>query len=73
MTNDTNSKIILISDLLQAKSHREEELAFYSYQLEVLQKKLASIRHEINLTNHIIELIKNEKLEEIIPKNRRDN
>ena len=69
---NTNSKIILISDLLLAKRQREDELAFYSYQLEILQQKLASVRHEINLTNEIIDLIKNEKLEEIIPKNKKD-
>ena len=59
---EANSNIILISDLLRAKSQREEELAFYTYQLEILQSKLASIRHEINLTNTIINMIKKESI-----------
>ena len=59
---DSNNKIIVISDLLKARAQREEELAFYNYQLEILQSKLASIRHEINLTNTIINMIKKEKI-----------
>ena len=62
---ESNNKIIIISDLLKARAQREEELAFYTYQLEILQAKLNSIRHEINLTNVIIKMIKEESIKEI--------
>lgn len=62
---DSNNKIIIISDLLKARAQREEELAFYTYQLEILQSKLNSIRHEINLTNVIIKMIKEENVKDV--------
>lgn len=62
---DSNNKIIIISDLLKARAQREEELAFYTYQLEILQGKLNSIRHEINLTNVIIKMIKEESVKDV--------
>ena len=59
---ENSSKIVLITDLLDARARKEEELAFYTYQLEILQAKMNSIRHEINLTTTIIKMIEKEKL-----------
>lgn len=55
-------KILLITDLLDAKARKEEELAFYTHQLELLEAKMNSIRYEINLTTTIIKMIEKEKI-----------
>jgi hypothetical protein len=60
--NGHPSKIVIITDLLDSRAKKEEELAFYIHQLEILQAKMNSIRHEINLTTTIIKMIEKEKL-----------
>jgi prefoldin subunit 5 len=43
------------------KQRKEEELAYYQEQLEILTQKMTWVRHEIDITNHIIDLIEQEK------------
>lgn len=59
MTDDR--RIILISDLLESKKRKEEELEYYRQQLLELEQRMHWVQQEIDLTNTIIDIIENEK------------
>ena len=59
---DTSKKIILLSDYIEQKVRKEQELEYYAKELEELQKKMWFIRKEIQLTNLIIEIVEQEKV-----------
>ena len=61
MQQDKFAKIILISDLIKDKEAKEEELLYYEKVMQDLMFKMHMVRKEINLTNTIIDVIKNEK------------
>ncbi len=61
MQQDNFAKIILISDLIKDKEAKEEELLYYEKVMQELLFKMQMVRKEINLTNTIIDVIKNEK------------
>ena len=61
MQQDIFAKIILISDLIKDKEAKEEELLYYEKVMQELMFKMHMVRKEINLTNTIIDVIKNEK------------
>ena len=61
MQQDQFAKIILISDLIKDKEAKEEELAYYEKVMQELLVKMHMVKNEINLTNTIIDVIKNEK------------
>lgn len=61
MQNTSNNGIIIITDVLEMRKRKEEELEYYQSQLVVLQQKMAWVQHEIDVTNHIIDLIETEK------------
>ena len=65
--NTQISNIILISDLIDSRKRKEHELAFYSTELEKLQKKMHYLKLEINLTNDILHMIEQKKIREIKP------
>jgi hypothetical protein len=60
-----DAKIILITDLLDSKARKEKELIFYQEELRKLEERMSYLRMEIKLTNDIIRLIENEKVQEI--------
>jgi len=43
------------------KHRKEEELAYYQEQLDALIEKMRWVQREIDVTNHIIDLIEKEK------------
>lgn len=53
-------KIILITDLLESKKRKEEELEYYKEQLTELERRMMWVQQEIDLTNTIIDIIENE-------------
>lgn len=53
-------KIILITDLLESKKRKEEELEYYKEQLTELERRMMWVQKEIDLTNTIIDIIENE-------------
>lgn len=57
----SNTNIIIITDVIEMKKRKEEELAYYQEQLEILLSKMEWTRKEIDLTEHIIGLIEREK------------
>jgi hypothetical protein len=58
-------KLILISDFIEQKLRKEQELDFYLKELEELQRKIGYLRQEVSLTNTIINLIKTEQVYDI--------
>ena len=53
-------KIILLTDILEQRLRKEQELEFYQKELEKLQSKMMGLRREIDLTNTIIDIITTE-------------
>jgi len=58
-------KLILITDFIEQKLRKEQELEFYLKELEELQRKIGYLRQEVNLTNTIINMIKSEQVYDI--------
>jgi hypothetical protein len=58
----TDPKLIIISDLLDARARKQKELQFYNDQLKELQAKMYWVKKEIDLTTDIIEMIEHEKM-----------
>ena len=56
-----DKKIILIADLIASNNRKKEELDYYNNQLKELERKMAFVQQEIDLTNRIIEVIEQEK------------
>ena len=59
------SKIILLSDIIEQKLRKEQELEFYQAELEKLQNKMFFLRREIDLTNTIIDIIDKETVYDV--------
>jgi len=59
------NKITLISEFIETKLRKEQELEFFQKQLEELQLKMGYLRKDIDITNVIIDLIKSEKILDI--------
>ena len=57
----SNTNIVIITDVLEMRTRKEEELAFYQEQLDKLIEKMRWVQKEIDVTNHIIDLIESEK------------
>lgn len=55
-------KIILLTDMIDARVRKEQELKFYQEQLEKLQSKMFLLQKDIDITNLCIKLIENEKV-----------
>ena len=58
-------RIILISDFIEQKLRKEQELEFYLKQIEKLQTKIGFLRREVDLTNTIIAMIKGDMVYDI--------
>ena len=54
--------IILITELLEQKRRKEEELEYYHNELAQLKLKSEIVERELEMTRMIIDLIENEKL-----------
>lgn len=56
----SDSNIISLKDVLEQKLRKEQELEYYEQQLTELQRKMALVRNDINITNLVIEIINDE-------------
>tara|TARA_B100002019_G_C21205718_1_gene566528 strand:+ start:908 stop:1147 length:240 start_codon:yes stop_codon:yes gene_type:complete len=72
MTNE--KKIIVLSELIENKLRKEQELEFYQEQLAAIQRKIANLQKDVDLTKLIIDIIETdnvidikEKVEKTIP------
>lgn len=63
MTND--SKLILITEFIEQKVRKEQELEYYLKELDNLKEKIGYLRNEVALTTTIINIIKNEQVYDI--------
>lgn len=59
------AKLILLDDIYEIRKRKEDELEFYHNELKKLMIRLDLIRHEISVTNQIIELIETEKVVDV--------
>jgi len=57
-------RIILISEFIEQKLRKEQELEYYEKELLELQRKIGYLRREVNLTNTIIDMIKTEQVQD---------
>ena len=64
MKSSDEKTIVLIADVLEQKTRKEKELQFYNKELEKLQQKIFWLEQEVKLTEEIIEIIQNEKLQQ---------
>lgn len=58
-------KLILLSDVIETKVRKENELKFYEAEVRKLEEKLVWIRRDLNINNIIIDMIKNETVIDI--------
>lgn len=59
------TKLILITDILETKLRKEQELQFYQEELEKLKQKMFFLQKDIDITNIIIDMIEKEKVVDI--------
>jgi len=59
------SKLILITDFIEQKLRKEQELEYYLKELTELNRKIGFLRQEVNLTNTIINMIKAEQVHDV--------
>jgi len=65
MMMSEEQKLILITDFIEQKLRKEQELEFYMKELSELQRKIGFLRTEVDLTNTIIKMIKSEQVYDI--------
>jgi len=58
-------RILLITDFIEQKLRKEKELEFYEKELAELQRKIGWLRREVDLTNTIINMIKQEDVYDV--------
>lgn len=63
MTND--KKIIFITDLIDQRLRKEQEIEFYEKELKKIEERLYFLRKEKQLTQFIIDIIQQEKVVDI--------
>jgi len=63
MTNE--KKIIVLSELIENKLRKEQELEFYKEQLAAIQRKIANLQKDVDLTKLIIDIIETDNVIDI--------
>ena len=63
MPNESN--ILFLSDIIEQRTRKQDELEYYEQELKNLQSKMKFLREEIQLTNLIIHVVTNEKVVDI--------
>ncbi len=59
---EQRKKIIILSDIIQNKVQKEQELARYNEELVRIQKHIAMLQSDLSLTQLIIDMIEQEKI-----------
>ncbi len=59
-------EIILITDLIEEKLRKEQELEFYEREMQKLLTRMYYVRQEIGLTEVIIKMIEREQIPDIL-------
>jgi len=61
MTQQTNRKIIFITELIDQRLRKEKEIEYYEEQLKIIQSKIQTLTTEKRLTETILDIIRNEE------------
>ena len=62
---ENKSNILFLSDIIEQRTRKQDELEYYEQELKNLQRKMKFLREEIQLTNLIIHVVTNEKVVDI--------
>ena len=62
---DNSNKIILLSDFIDQRTRKTQELAYYEKQKKDREAKMWFLEKEIQLTNFIIDIVEKEKVIDI--------
>ena len=62
---ENKSNILFLSDIIEQRTRKQDELEYYEQELKNLQRKMKFLREEIQLTNLIIHVVTNEKVIDI--------
>ena len=62
---ENKSNILFLSDIIEQRTRKQDELEYYEQELKNLQVKMKFLREEIQLTNLIIHVVTNEKVVDI--------
>ena len=57
-----DQRIILVSEFIEQKLRKEQELGFYQKEMIELQTKISYLKKEVDLTQVIIDMIKHDKV-----------
>lgn len=63
--SDAEKRLILITDFIEQRLRKEQELEYYLKELEELNRKIGYLRTEVDLTNTIIKMIKHEQVYDV--------
>ena len=61
-----NNKIILLTDIIDQRLRKEQEIEYYEKELERIEEKLFFLRKEKELTQFIIDIIEQEKVVDLL-------
>lgn len=59
------SKLILITDVIETRVRKEKEIAYYQEQIKKIQQKMFFLQKDLEITNLIIDMIEKEKVMDI--------
>jgi hypothetical protein len=62
MSKSMNDNIVSLADLIEQRLRKQQELDFYKESLEQLQKKIAVLGKEVDITTLIIDMIEGERV-----------
>jgi|TARA_B100000035_G_scaffold271681_1_gene246644 hypothetical protein len=65
MMNDEEKKIILITDLVDQRLRKEQEIEYYEKELHKIQERLGYLYKEKTLTETILAIIQTDKVVDI--------
>ena len=54
--------VISLTDLIETRLRKQQEIEYYQETLERLQKKIGNLGKEVNITTLIIDMIENERV-----------
>jgi len=60
-----SNKILFITDLIDQRLRKEQEITYYEKELQKIEEKLFFLRKEQQLTKFIIDIIEQEKVVDI--------
>jgi len=63
--NDTDRKLVLLTDFIEQRTRKDNEIKYYEEQLKDIERRLFFLRKEHELTTTIIDIITREKIYDV--------